>query len=543
MRRNCILLSHCGPSAKRLGVGIVACCTLATFAVAGERIATEAPAAPRPPDVVDLEPLFDDLGDPNPMPSLPSPNPAPTCDLAPSPEVVLASAPTPSLTPRLGPVILYQTPEVAIAVSTTFEGMPVEEVRYCKVSGINKGYCGSAKVRRGCAVLRSLTDGAYDLWLVDEAATAVDRPPDRRIIVQLSPISLDEHLIPTSLEIVLPDERLALQDETTKDHVINAKSRAALDVAWDLLGRRALYSARRQFLKAIDESTKDAVDTPTILSDQINGVLAAAEDANDDLAAVAQVLELVGGRSKLAEAFLGLAKTHEAMMKEPTQWIGNPTRSAVVCYRIAIQLDSDSVDAANDLGLLLTQVGEFSAAADCFQQASAGDAGSLATPQKKRLAIPAFNLGRCLLDMDRPGEACLAFARTLDLDPEFTPARMELCQLRLNILSPALELEELGELYQDLNLLVLGEDPTSATSQWATGELRRLQDMHREIELNRTSFITRRLLPEESQFQTVAVESTTSKIGAATAWSFGKEDSFRSEPDGDDRDTTRPVSK
>lgn len=507
-------------------LGILATWACATCSTAGDPSGAAPRNRWRPPsaDVVDLEPLFDDLGDPVAIPSFSEPAPASihADPVAPDFEALRGTA------PRTGPVLLYRSPEVAIAVSSTPNGNPVAAVRHHKVSGIDAGTTGIHEVRRGCAVLRSLTEGAYDLWLLDDPSQPVDRPPDRRILIQLRPVELDEHLLQTSLDVALRPNEPKVAGGALVPVAIDEGVRRKLDYAWDLLGRGALYSARQRFLESLD--LERVTDTPTAnpLSRQVDDLLRGLSKTADATDVAARISRLIGDHGELAEAFHGLAKAHEAMAQEPTSWIREPVQVAMTCYQIAWMLQPCAIDAANDLGLLLVEVGRLQEAADCFRQAcDASDAGTFGSfDVERQRAIAALNLGVCLEDMARPTEACRAFRKARTLDPNCAPARIALCRLRMSMQSPALELEELGELFVDLQAIVRQEGEATDSGRWAARALFELRDLAREIDLNRSSFITRRLLPEESKYQTVAIDPTPSqRVPGRSAAHLGDQDS------------------
>ena len=124
---------------------------------------------------------------------------------------------------------------------------------------------------------------------------------------------------------------------------------------------------------------------------------------------------------------------------------------AARCFRLAVEIKPDDAQIACNLGVALRRCGQPEEAADCFRQALALDPGSVDALNNlgdvlrevglRREAVPLYtraveldpqrvvshwNLGTALFELRRTNEAAASYHRALALKPDYAPAHLSL---------------------------------------------------------------------------------------------------------------------
>lgn len=420
------------------------------------------------------------------------------------------------------PVVIYRSPVVALAAPES-AGRKVESAVVRRVAANTDAGARTCPVRGGVAVLWFLEDGAYDVWYeaAGERSLPKDRRPDRRFLVETADPNLANCIAPAVHEEPASIAWAPSFERGTPCRLDSAACEATRR-GWDLLERRAWYSAHREFSAALTAAACGS-DAPSTAAepDRWNQLLGRAAEVDLSSPGGRRLAESVGAelahlfaqRPEASRAFHGLARAYCEFARDERPLVASPSERAAACWRAASILDPACADPLNELGMFYFARGWVEDAADCFREAArvGTDPASL------------YNLGRCLESQGRRFDAMLAYERALAVDDQLHAATASLCRLQLLAGAPAIYEEQLPLLLHRLADVARYYESNERVAVWAAEASRRLADLAAESRWNRPGMAVRRLLPRETGAGTperLAVKRrspTTTELLAAAA--------------------------
>jgi tetratricopeptide (TPR) repeat protein len=353
-------------------------------------------------------------------------------------------------------------------------------------------------VRGGAAVLPSLEDGAYDVWRLaaGEREFPKDRSPDRRFLVETADPEIRDCVASAVFEKPAFAEH-ASSFEQEKPRRFAPPDCGATRRGWDLLERRAWYSAHREFSDALTAAAKGSENPSNgaaperwkqILDETSAVDLSTPAGRRSAEAIGAELARLFERRPEAARTLHGLARTYAELARDERPLAAGASERAAACWRAAATLDPACVDSRNDLGLFYFERGWVEDAAECFR-----DAARIGTDP-----APLYNLGRCLEAEGLVYDAMLAYERALAVDDQMHAATASLCRLQLLPGAPAIYEDEVPLLLRRLSDVARFYESRREIADWAAEASRRLADLAAECRWNRPGMAVRRLLPRET---------------------------------------------
>lgn len=416
-----------------------------------------------------------------------------------------------------------------------------------KQTGADVGRLHLATVRKCQAFFRGLSAGVYEVFYLS-AALETDSEPrlpaaaDRRLIIEPpgsislatheeasaeEPRSLDPGML-TKIPDTVADESLEEPSMAPWDgsQAVNLPSLARLlslesnmpprsrpplgrslrahgrntRGAWQLLRKRALHAALKEFRKPIMQALGESKRDPALPEDEVgpwggltwNQILDGSESVTEALRRrsldpaelAACLVNRLDGDANLADALYGLGKSFDAIAREPEPLIPRGEQMAIVCYLATRLVDANHDDALNDLAVLCERLGwrEEAELTLCHlvARSSAPEYG--------------YNLGVLFEKRNRPDLAESAWAASLAADPRFVPCLVRVVDRQARPDGTALYDGEYRRLAGMVRWIGQESEANDEAKHAALALLERLEPLAREIRLNDVGFHGRWLL-------------------------------------------------
>lgn len=419
-----------------------------------------------------------------------------------------------------------------------------------KQTGADAGRLHLATVRKCQAFFRGLSAGVYEVFYLSAALEADSEPrlpaaADRRLIIEPpgsislatheeesdeDPRSLDPGMV-TKIPDTIADESLdepyasslvpwdgaqtvnlpALARLLSLESNSPSRSRPPLGrslrahgrntrAAWQLLRKRALHAALKEFRQPILQALGESKREPAFPQNEVgpwggltwNQILDGSESVTEALRRrsldpaelAACLVNRLDGDANLADALYGLGKSFDAIAREPEPLIPRGEQLAIVCYLATRLVDANHDDALNDLAVLCERLGwrEEAELTLChlIARSSAPEYG--------------YNLGVLFEKRNRPDLAESAWAASLAADPRFVPCLVRVVDLQACPDGTALYGGEYRRLAGMVRWIGQGSAANDEAKHAALALLERLEPVAREIRLNDVGFHERWLL-------------------------------------------------
>ena len=424
----------------------------------------------------------------------------------------------------------------------------------------NQGELRQAYVSAGHALFRDLAAGNYAVYYLatpirltedrrperPEDLKQLSTPPYRRIVIAPAsgPLGSTARSVPSTRDARQEMIRQAAATENARRAGQDSRVKTLLgwwretgptstEVAtpsglpaqrsargWQLLGKRSHFAALREFRLAVRAIAEKENGRATAYRQSLTGpgmVPRLLEDPEDAVSAMlhgqanarVQAQDLVrylGQRPDAALTVYGLGKTYEAIGQEPVTLIAGADYLAIICYLAAEALDSDLLEATNDLGVVYYRLGWPDQAREQVLRAA----------ESREHSRFAYNAGRLLAEQGQARQAREWWERAVALDPDFVPVLFELSTQQVSSSDQVLTTEQCCALANTLRQISEQSERGSPECRWANQVLDHLQLLGHELRVNSPSFVLRHSLPvPPERWTALTIEEWSEKYAAS----------------------------